>query len=167
MKRIAILGSTGSIGRSALSIVSAYPERFTVVSLAAGNDHEGLFRQALRYKPRLVSVAKEEDALQVRDGLEMSGLTGIEVVHGTAGNVAVATHPDVEFVISAMSLVQGLSRRFWYLHYKEAADMPLAARLHADVARTIARGDGDAAGRASDALMDYIEDFARATVGID
>ncbi len=72
-----------------------------------------------------------------------------------------------EFSSSAMSLMQGLSRRFWYLHYKEAADMPLAARLHADVARTIARGEGEAAGRASDALMDYIEDFARATIGID
>ena len=72
-----------------------------------------------------------------------------------------------EFATSAMSLVQGLSRRFWYLHYKEAADMPLAARLHADVARAIVRGDSDAAGRASDVLMDYIEDFARATVGID
>jgi DNA-binding GntR family transcriptional regulator len=72
-----------------------------------------------------------------------------------------------EFATSAMSLVQGLSRRFWYLHYREAADMPLAARLHADVARAIARGEGEAAGHASDALMDYIEDFARATVGID
>jgi DNA-binding GntR family transcriptional regulator len=72
-----------------------------------------------------------------------------------------------EFATSAMSLVQGLSRRFWYLHYREAADMPLAARLHADVARAIARGDGEAAGRASDALVDYIQDFARATVGID
>jgi len=72
-----------------------------------------------------------------------------------------------EFASSATSLMQGLSRRFWYLHYKEAADMPLAARLHAEVARAIARGDGDAAGRASDALVDYIQDFARATVGID
>jgi len=72
-----------------------------------------------------------------------------------------------EFATSAMSLVQGLSRRFWYLHYKEAADMPLAARLHADVARAIAHGDRDAAGRASDALIDYIESFARATIGID
>lgn len=72
-----------------------------------------------------------------------------------------------EFATSAMSLMQGLSRRFWYLHYKEAADMPVAARLHADVARAIARGNSDAAGRASDALLDYIEAFARATVGID
>ena len=45
--------------------------------------------------------------------------------------------------------------------------MPLAARLHADVARAIANGDRDAAGRASDALIDYIEDFAKATIGID
>ncbi|MGZ4833468.1 MAG: hypothetical protein ACXVZQ_11110, partial [Terriglobales bacterium] len=91
MKKIAILGSTGSIGRSTLAIVSAYPERFSVVALAAGQDFEGLFRQALRYKPKLVSVAREQDALQVRDGLEMSGLEGVEVVHGPAGNIAVAT----------------------------------------------------------------------------
>ena len=72
-----------------------------------------------------------------------------------------------DFALSAISLMQGLSRRFWYLHYREAADMPLAARLHADVARAIARRDGEAAGHASDALVDYIEAFARATVGID
>ena len=76
-----------------------------------------------------------------------------------------AAHND--YAARAMKLLQGLSRRFWYLHYKEAADMPLAARLHADVARAIAHGDRDAAGRASDALIDYIESFARATIGID
>ncbi|HUN45247.1 MAG TPA: GntR family transcriptional regulator, partial [Stellaceae bacterium] len=69
-----------------------------------------------------------------------------------------------EFAASAMTLMQGLSRRFWYLHYKEAADLPLAARLHAEAARAIAGGDAEAAGRASDKLIDYIEDFARATV---
>jgi len=72
-----------------------------------------------------------------------------------------------EFAESAMTLMQGLSRRFWYLHYKEAADMPLAARLHAEVARAIAAGDAEWAAEASDRLIDYIEDFARATVGID
>jgi 1-deoxy-D-xylulose-5-phosphate reductoisomerase len=112
MKRIAILGSTGSIGRSALSIVSAYPERFSVVSLAAGSDHERLFRQALRYQPRLVSVASEQDAASVREGLEMSGLTDIEVVHGPAGNVAVATHADADFVISAIVGVAGLEATY-------------------------------------------------------
>jgi len=72
-----------------------------------------------------------------------------------------------EFATSAMALLQGLSRRFWYLHYKEAADMPLAARLHAEVARAIAGGEVEAAKRASDRLVDYIESFARATVGLD
>ncbi|MGZ4824390.1 MAG: 1-deoxy-D-xylulose-5-phosphate reductoisomerase [Terriglobales bacterium] len=112
MKKIAILGSTGSIGRSTLAIVSAYPERFSVVALAAGQDFEGLFRQALRYKPKLVSVAREQDAQQVRDGLEMSGLEGVEVVHGPAGNVAVATHPDAEFVVSAIVGVAGLEATY-------------------------------------------------------
>lgn len=72
-----------------------------------------------------------------------------------------------EFAASAMALLQGLSRRFWYLHYKEAADMPLAARLHAEVARAIARGEVEAAKHGSDRLVDYIEDFARATVGLE
>jgi len=72
-----------------------------------------------------------------------------------------------EFAASAMTLMQGLSRRFWYLHYKEAADLPLAARLHAEAARAIVGGDAEAAGRASDRLIDYIEDFARATVGLE
>ncbi len=70
-----------------------------------------------------------------------------------------------EFAASAMSLMNGLSRRFWYLHYKQVADLPLAARLHATIARDIADGDGDAAGRSSDALVDYIQAFARATIG--
>ncbi|MBZ5569601.1 MAG: 1-deoxy-D-xylulose-5-phosphate reductoisomerase [Acidobacteriia bacterium] len=112
MKKIAILGSTGSIGRSTLSIVSAYPDRFSVVALAAGNDFEGLFRQALRYKPRLVSVASAEDAQQVREGLGMSGLTDIEVVHGPAGNVAVATHSEADFVVSAIVGVAGLEATY-------------------------------------------------------
>jgi DNA-binding GntR family transcriptional regulator len=66
----------------------------------------------------------------------------------------------------SMRLLQGLSRRFWYMHYREAADLPLCARLHANQARAIAKGDADAAGRASDKLMDYVESFTRATVSV-
>jgi DNA-binding GntR family transcriptional regulator len=69
-----------------------------------------------------------------------------------------------EFAAGAMVLMQGLSRRFWYIHYKEAADLPLAARLHADIARAIAGGDKERAAKASDCLMDYIEAFTRATL---
>lgn len=69
-----------------------------------------------------------------------------------------------EFASGAMALMHGLSRRFWYIHYREAADLPLAVRRHADVARAIAAGDPDAAGAASDRLMDYIAAFTRATL---
>jgi len=73
-----------------------------------------------------------------------------------------AAHND--FAARSMKLLQGLSRRFWYMHYRMAADLPLCARLHANEARAIAKGDADAAARASDKLMDYVERFTRATV---
>ena len=82
-------------------------------------------------------------------------------------NTLVLTAARNEFAASAMQIMHGLSRRFWYIHYKEVADMPLAARLHADVARAIAAGDEDAATAASDRLLDYIEAFTRATVSAD
>ena len=66
-----------------------------------------------------------------------------------------------------MQLMASLSRRFWYLHYKQAADMPETAKLHADIARGIAGGQPDAAGRAADALLDNIETFTRNTVSTD
>jgi DNA-binding GntR family transcriptional regulator len=73
-----------------------------------------------------------------------------------------AAHND--YAERSMKLLQGLSRRFWYMHYREAADLPLCARLHAQQARAIAEGDAEAAARASDRLMDYVETFTRATV---
>lgn len=63
-----------------------------------------------------------------------------------------------------MGLMQGLARRFWYQHYKEALDLPRCARLHAACARTIADGDADKAAAASDTLLSYIEEFTRATL---
>lgn len=69
-----------------------------------------------------------------------------------------------EFAARAMGLMHGLSRRFWYQHYREAGDLPLSARLHADLADAIAARDADAAGKASDLLIDYIESFARKTI---
>jgi DNA-binding GntR family transcriptional regulator len=68
------------------------------------------------------------------------------------------------YAARSMKQLQGLSRRFWYMHYREAADLPLCARLHANQAHAIAQGNGEAAARASDKLMDYVENFTRATV---
>src|SRR5215469_4894620 len=75
-----------------------------------------------------------------------------------------AAHND--YAARSMKLMQGLSRRFWYMHYREAADLPLCARLHANQARAIAQGNADAAARASDKLMDYVENFTRRTVSV-
>jgi DNA-binding GntR family transcriptional regulator len=72
-----------------------------------------------------------------------------------------------EFAAGAMALINGLSRRFWYIHYRQAADLPLAARLHAAVARAIAAGHEPNAAAASDSLVDYIEEFARSTINAD
>jgi DNA-binding GntR family transcriptional regulator len=71
-----------------------------------------------------------------------------------------------DFAARSMKLLQGLSRRFWYMHYREAADLPLCARLHANQARAISQGNSEAAARASDKLMDYVETFTRATVTV-
>jgi len=69
-----------------------------------------------------------------------------------------------EFAEGAMRLMHGLSRRFWYYHYKQAADLPEMARLHGAVAKAIADGDVDRAGRSLDRLLDNIEAFTRATI---
>ncbi len=79
-------------------------------------------------------------------------------------NDMIAEHAGNTFAAISMELWRSLSRRFWFHHYRETADMPLAARLHADLARAVAAADADAAGRASDALLDYLEEFTRATV---
>jgi len=112
MKRIAILGSTGSIGRSTLSVVESYPERFELVSLAAGRNVDAAFEQARRWKPRVVSMAREADAEDLRTRLRAAGSTDIEVTHGSAGAVRVATHPDADFVVSAIVGVAGLEATY-------------------------------------------------------
>jgi 1-deoxy-D-xylulose-5-phosphate reductoisomerase len=112
MKRIAILGSTGSIGRSTLSVVESYPQRFQVSTLAAGHNTELAFEQALRWKPRVLSLAQAKDADSLRARLRAAGLAEIEVVAGAAGAVRVATHPEVDFVVSAIVGVSGLEATY-------------------------------------------------------
>ncbi len=112
MKKIAILGSTGSIGVSTLSICEQFPDRYTPVGLAAGANIDAAFAQAERWHPALISLATEQAADTLRARLKQAGLTGIEVVFGTAGTVAVATHKDVDFVVSAIVGVAGLEATY-------------------------------------------------------
>jgi len=112
MKRIAILGSTGSIGRSTQSVAESYPDRFQIVTLAAGSNLEAAFEQAKRWRPRVISMAAEKAADSLRARLRSEGVGEVEVVHGAAGTVRVATHAEVDFVVSAIVGVAGLEATY-------------------------------------------------------
>ena len=112
MKKIAVLGSTGSIGQSTLSICESHPDRFHPIAFAAGSNLDILFEQCRRWRPEVVSVATEPLADKLSTRLKYAGITGIEVVHGTAGTVRVATLPAVDFVVAAIVGVAGLEATY-------------------------------------------------------
>jgi len=105
MKRLAILGSTGSIGVNTLDIVRQFPERFKVISLSAGLNTQLLKQQIVEFRPKMVSVLNKElsEALQ----RELSYVP-VEIVHGVEGLIQVATHPEVDQVVSAIVGAVGL-----------------------------------------------------------
>ena len=107
VKRLAILGSTGSIGQSALSVVDTHSDRLEVVGLAAGENAERLAWQIERYHPRIVSMATGQSAARLRQ-LEALNADVTLAPEGRAGLVAVATHPDVDIVLCASSGTDGL-----------------------------------------------------------
>ncbi|HEY4009869.1 MAG TPA: 1-deoxy-D-xylulose-5-phosphate reductoisomerase [Acidobacteriaceae bacterium] len=112
MKKIAILGSTGSIGQSTLSLCESHPERFHPIALAAGTNLEAAFAQCQRWRPQVVSISTPALADELRARLKAAGISGTEVVYGTAGTVRVATLPEAEFVVSAIVGVAGLEATY-------------------------------------------------------
>ena len=93
-------------------MAESYAERFQIVALAAGGNLEAAFEQARRWRPRVISMAAEVDADALRSRLKKDGLGEIEVVHGAAGTVRVATHTEVDFVVSAIVGVAGLEATY-------------------------------------------------------
>jgi len=116
MKGLAILGSTGSIGRQCLSVVDSLPGRFRVVALAAGSNTRLLADQIRRYRPKVVSVANEKTAAELCEGLKSlaakpGGVRGErppEILFGDDGLTHVATEADADTVVSAAVGVVGL-----------------------------------------------------------
>lgn len=104
MKRIALLGSTGSIGTQTLDVIARFPEKLGVVALAAGRSVELLIQQCKQFRPQLVSVARDEDVGVVREAL---GDQAPKIVSGAAGLGEVATH-DADLVIGALVGSAGL-----------------------------------------------------------
>ena len=102
MKNISILGSTGSIGQSTLSVVDSLKDQFRVVALAAGKSVDELVKQVLRYRPQLVSVSQPGDLDLMREQLRAAGVKELpELMSGEEGLLAVACFDNAEVVISA------------------------------------------------------------------
>ena len=109
MKQLAILGSTGSIGRQCLAVVDALAPRFGAVALAAGGNLDELIGQIERYRPELVSVADEKKADALASRLREKGIAKLPAIHhGAEGMLAVGTHAQAEIVVSAAVGVVGL-----------------------------------------------------------
>jgi len=121
MKKIAILGSTGSIGRQTTQVIDSLPGEFQVVSLAAGSNISLVAEQVRKYRPQVVSVGTESGARELcaalkknrgRKDAKETAYTDPEILFGVEGIELVATHPDVEMVVSAAVGVVGLPATF-------------------------------------------------------
>ena len=127
-------------------------------------------RLVVKSAARRTTPEERERFLELARRFEKSAKTNDDVafmrVDREFNDLSVAAARN-EFAAGAMSLMHSLSRRFWYLHYKQAADMPLTAKLHAEIARSIGMGDEAAAGKAMDKLLDTVAKFTRDTVTTD
>ena len=113
MKQLAILGSTGSIGRQCLSVVDALAPRFGVVALAAGNNLDELIGQIERYQPEIVSVGEAQNADALTARLREKGVAKLpEIHHGAEGMLAVGTHASADIIVSAAVGVVGLAATY-------------------------------------------------------
>ncbi|MCK5681936.1 1-deoxy-D-xylulose-5-phosphate reductoisomerase [bacterium] len=123
MKKISLLGATGSIGRSTLDIVARFPERYKIVALGGGRNISELVAQALRFHPELLSVQDESGAKELAIALKERGLS-IPIMFGQPGAVAVATHDSADIVVAAMVGAVGLEPT--YAALKAGKDVALA-----------------------------------------
>ena len=177
------LSQTLGIGRTPIREAL---QRLARESLVAIFPRRGIFVAEINLKKqlRLLEVRRELERLIARSAArratdaERAGLNQLAVRFEAAAKInddvaflrtdrefntlcSAAAHN--EFAALAMGLMHSLSRRFWYIHYKQAADMPLTAKLHANIARAIAAGDEERAAKASDKLLDAIDKFTRNT----
>ena len=112
-RKLAILGSTGSIGRQTLSVVEAMPERFGVVSLAAGGNLDELVGQVERHKPEVVSVGDAAKVDELASRLKAKSISPLPAIHhGREGMLAVGTHAATDIVVSAAVGVVGLEATY-------------------------------------------------------
>ena len=148
-------------------LVSEINPRKQLLLLAVRREIERLLARASATR---LTDNERQQFVEIADGMEQAARDNDDISFmrfDKALNSLVTVAARNEYAERAIGLMHGLSRRFWYVHYKEAADMPLCARLHAELARRISDGDPEGAALACDELIDYVERFTRATVEID
>lgn len=124
-------------------------------------------RLLARAAARRADPGQRDRLRAVADGMDRAAADGDETTFLRLDrelNLKVVEAARNEFAAAAMALMHGLSRRFWFIHWRQSADLPEAARLHAALARAVAEGQPELAAASSDRLLDYIEAFTRATV---
>ena len=145
-------------------LVSEINPRKQLLLLAVRREIERLLARASATR---LTDNERQQFIEIADGMEQAARDNDDISFmrfDKALNSLVMVAARNEYAERAIGLMHGLSRRFWYVHYKEAADMPLCARLHAELARRISDGDPEGAALACDELIDYVEKFTRATV---
>lgn len=163
LQRLAIEGLVTILPRKGILVSEINPRS----QLLVFEVRRELERMLCRVGAERATKEQRAQALQIAKGIDKAARGNDDIAfmrHDRELNQLILEAGHNDYATRAMKLTQGLSRRFWYVHYRVAADLPLCARLHAAQARAIAEGDGKAAAEASDRLMDYLESFARATV---
>ncbi len=165
LQRLAREGLVLVLPRKAIIVTETDPRKQLLV-LEVRRELERLLARASADR---ASDAERRRFRMVAEGMEAAARTSDDIAFMRLDrelNTLLAETSHNEYAARAIRFLNGHSRRFWYLHYKQAADLPKVARLHADEARAIAKGDAKRAAAASDKLIDYVESFTRATVGV-
>jgi DNA-binding GntR family transcriptional regulator len=165
LQRLAREGLVLVLPRKAIIVTETDPRRQLLV-LEVRREVERLLARASAER---ATDAERSRFQAIADGMEVAAKSNDDIAFIRLDrelNALLAQAAHNEYASRAMRSLNGHSRRFWYLHYKQTADLPKCARLHADEARAIAKGNAARAMAASDKLMDYVESFTRATVGV-
>ena len=165
LQRLAREGLVLVLPRKAIIVTETDPRRQLLV-LEVRRELERLLARAGAER---ATNAERVRFREIADGMETAAKTNDDIAFMRLDrelNALLADAAHNEYAARSMRALNGHSRRFWYLHYKEAADLPKCARLHADEARAIAKGNAQRAMSAAEKLMDYVESFTRATVSV-
>ena len=166
LQRLAREGLVLVLPRKAILVTDTDPRKQLLV-LEVRRELERLLARAGAER---ASVAERAQFQAIADGMEAAAEANDDIAFMRLDrdlNALLVEAAHNEYAARTMRFLNGHSRRFWYLHYRQAADLPKIARLHADEARAIAKGRPERAMAASDRLIDYVESFTRATVGAE